>query len=51
MSPTLQKKIFEPFFTTRTEATGLGLATSLSIIGQHQGRIEVVSEVGQGSTF
>ncbi len=44
-------KIFDPFFTTKKEGSGLGLATSYSIIRQHDGYLEVDSEVGKGTTF
>jgi len=43
--------LFEPFFTTRLDGTGLGLTISYSIVERHNGRIEVESQVGHGSTF
>lgn len=54
----LLPKIFDPFFTTKGTArkgevkgTGLGLAICKEIVEHHKGRIEVVSEVGKGTTF
>jgi two-component system NtrC family sensor kinase len=44
-------KVFEPFYTTKLKGTGLGLAISYGIVERHGGRIEIASEVGQGSTF
>ncbi|MGO9611576.1 MAG: ATP-binding protein [Dissulfurispiraceae bacterium] len=45
------RKIFDPYFTTKQKGSGLGLATSFSIIKNHGGLIEVKSDVNRGSTF
>jgi CheY-like chemotaxis protein len=44
-------KIFDPYFTTKHRGSGLGLATSYSIIKNHGGLITVESELGVGTTF
>lgn len=44
-------KIFDPYFTTKPKGSGLGLATSYSIIKKHEGLIAVSSSVGVGTTF
>ncbi|MFZ0450712.1 MAG: PAS domain S-box protein [Desulfatiglandaceae bacterium] len=43
--------IFDPYFTTKQKGSGLGLATTYSIIKKHDGHITVESRLGVGSTF
>ncbi|MCC7203110.1 MAG: PAS domain S-box protein [Nitrospirae bacterium] len=45
------QKIFDPYFTTKQKGSGLGLATTYSIIKNHNGHITVESELGRGATF
>ncbi|KPA18750.1 PAS/PAC sensor signal transduction histidine kinase [Candidatus Magnetomorum sp. HK-1] len=46
-------KIFDHFFTTKApgEGTGLGLAITKTIVEEHKGKIEYVSDVSSGATF
>ena len=48
----LLPRMFEPFFTTKgSKGVGLGLAISRNIVDRHNGKIEVQSKPGQGTTF
>jgi two-component system, cell cycle sensor histidine kinase and response regulator CckA len=44
-------KIFDPYFTTKQTGSGLGLASSYSIVKKHGGYIAVESRLGAGTTF
>ncbi|MDR2892695.1 MAG: hypothetical protein LBV80_06390 [Deltaproteobacteria bacterium] len=51
MNQEVLASIFTPYFTTKPTGTGLGLAIVHQIAEGHGGRVEVSSEVGQGSVF
>jgi two-component system sensor histidine kinase PilS (NtrC family) len=50
MSPQTLSKVFEPFFTTKKEGVGIGLCIAERIVREHNGRIEITSEEGKGTT-
>jgi signal transduction histidine kinase len=47
----IRDRIFNPFFSTKPQGSGLGLAIVRKIIDAHEGRIDVTSEPGRGTTF
>ncbi|PKB71237.1 MAG: hypothetical protein BZY87_06365 [SAR202 cluster bacterium Io17-Chloro-G6] len=51
MSPEELEKLFNPLYTTKIQGTGLGLAVCQQIIGKHNGRLEVSSQLGVGTSF
>ncbi len=53
ISPEEISKLFDPFYTTKSvgQGMGLGLSITYSTITHHKGRIEISSQIGQGTTF
>ena len=51
ISDEILQKIFDLYFTTKREGSGIGLAMTYRIVQLHNGRIDVESLLGQGSTF
>ena len=51
ISADILPRIFDPYFTTKRSGSGLGLATTHSIVSQHGGRLSVESKYGEGTVF
>lgn len=51
ISPEEMEKLFEPFFTAKPTGMGLGLTSSKNILNSHNAEVQVVSELGKGTTF
>lgn len=45
----LLPRVFDPYVTTKNDGTGLGLAMSAKIVEEHNGKIEIKSDKGQGT--
>jgi signal transduction histidine kinase len=51
IAPINLKNLFMPFFSTKKDGTGLGLSICYNIIKNHNGTIDVHSQLNQGTTF
>jgi PAS domain S-box-containing protein len=53
MTEAVREKLFDPFFTTKKvgKGTGLGVSISYGIVKDYDGRIDIVTQPGQGTTF
>lgn len=47
----ISDKIFQPFYTSSSKGTGLGLAVVKSVVGAHQGEVNLLNETNAGAHF
>lgn len=50
IKPEHLSKILDPFFTTKEKGTGLGLSVVYGIVERHEGKLDIRSELGKGTT-
>ena len=51
MPPDVADKVFDPFFTTKAQGSGLGLAIVRKIVDAHDGRLDLQTAPGAGTTI
>ncbi len=51
MSPETRRHLFEPFYSTKQQGTGLGMMVAQEIVSKHNGRMEIESTLGAGTTI
>jgi signal transduction histidine kinase len=51
MPQEISEKVFDPFFTTKAQGSGLGLAIVRKIVDAHDGRLDLRTSPGQGTTI
>ena len=51
MPPDVSERVFEPFFSTKAQGSGLGLAIVRKIVDAHDGRLDLQTAPGQGTTI
>jgi len=51
MPQEVSEKVFEPFFSTKPQGSGLGLAIVRKIVDAHDGRLDMRTTPGQGTTI
>ncbi|HET9359919.1 MAG TPA: ATP-binding protein [Vicinamibacterales bacterium] len=51
MAQDVAERVFNPFFTTKPQGSGLGLAIVRKIVDAHDGRIDLRTSAGKGTTI